>query len=112
MTALTFIITYRKQILYAIAAAAVAFLLYWYGYHVPNKLKAVEAENKHLAEQVEAAQKAITLLEDIQKGKVKIDEQTFRNISTVRAKIGKPHVVLVPAGRLLLPTMPKTNSAN
>lgn len=71
MTALTFIITYRKQILYAIAAAAAAFLLYWYGYHVPNKLKVVEAENKQLAEQVEVGQKAITLLEDINKGKVK-----------------------------------------
>jgi len=111
MTALTFIITYRKQILYTIAAAAVAFLLYWYGYHIPSKLKAVEADNKHLAEQVEAGQKAITLLEDINKGKVKIDEQTFKNISAIRAKIGKPHTVLVPAGRLLLPAMPKTNSA-
>ena len=105
MTALTFIITYRKHILYVIVAAAVAFLLYWYGYHVPNKLKAVEAKNKQLAEQVEAAKKAITLLEDIHKGKVKIDEQTFKNISTIKAKIGKPGTVIIPAGRLFLPSV-------
>ena len=100
-----FVMLYWKQIAYAIAAACVASLLYWYGYHIPNKLKAVTDENRQLQGQVEAAQKAITLLEDIQKGKVKIDEQTFRNISTVKAKIGKPHTTLIPAGRLSLPTM-------
>lgn len=103
MTAVTFIITYRKQMLYAIVAAAVSFLLYWFGYHIPVKLKAVEQVNKQLQEQVEAGQKAVTLLEDINKGKAKIDDQTFKNISTIRAKIGKPHVVLIPSGRLLLP---------
>ena len=95
-----FILMYWKQILYAVCAAAVATLLYWYGYHIPSKLKDVTDENRQLQGQVEAAQKAITLLEDIQKGKVKIDEQTFRNISTVRAKIGKPHTTLIPSGRL------------
>lgn len=103
MTAVTFIITYRKQMLYAIVAAAVSSLLYWYGYHIPNKLKAVTDENRQLQGQVEAAQKAITLLEDIQKGKAKIDDNTFKQISSVRSKIGKPHVVLIPSGRLLLP---------
>lgn len=100
-----FVMLYWKQILYGAVALCVASLLYWYGYHIPNKLKVVTDENRQLQGQVEAAQKAITLLEDIQKGKVKIDEQTFRNISTVRAKIGKPHTVLIGAGRLLLPTM-------
>ena len=112
MTALTFIITYRKQILYTVAAAAVAFLLYWYGYHIPNKLKAVEAENSNLQEQVEAGQKAVSLLTDIEKGRVKIDDNTFKNISTLRVKIGKPHTTLIPAGRLSLPAMPKTNATH
>ena len=97
-----FVMLYWKQILYGVVALCIASLLYWYGYHIPNKLKAVTDENRQLQGQVEAAQKAITLLEDIQKGKVKIDEQTFRNISTVRAKIGKPHTTLIPSGRLLL----------
>jgi len=100
-----FVMLYWKQILYGVVALCAASLLYWYGYHIPNKLKVVEADNKQLQWQVEAAQKAITLLEDIQKGKVKIDEQTFRNISTVKAKIGKPHTTLIPSGRLLLPTL-------
>lgn len=109
MTALTFIINYRKQILYAIAATAVAFLLYWYGYHVPNKLKAVEASNIQLQEQVEAGRNALKLLDDINRGKVRIDDQTFRNISTIRAKINQPNTVLIPAGRLSLSIVRKAN---
>ena len=102
---LEFILLYRKQIAYAAAAALIAFLLYRYGYAIPSELKAAEQANKQLTEQVEAGQKAITLLEDINKGKVKIDEQTFKNISTIKAKIGKPHITLIPAGRLSLPSV-------
>jgi hypothetical protein len=102
---LEFILLYRKEIVYGIAAATVVGIIYWFGFHIPAKLKATQADNVQLQVQVEAGQKAITLLEDIQKGKAKIDDNTFRQISSVRGKIGKPHTVLVPAGRLSVPSM-------
>jgi hypothetical protein len=102
---LEFILLYRKEIVYGIAAATVAGIIYWFGFHIPAKLKAAQADNVQLQAQVEAGQKAITLLEDIRKGKAKIDDNTFRQISSVRGKIGKPHTVLIPAGRLPMPSM-------
>lgn len=102
---LEFALLYRKQIAYAVIAAVVAGVVWWFGFHVPAKLKAVEAENAQLQGQVQAGKDAIALLTDIQKGKVAIDEQTFKNISTIRTKIGKPHTTLIPAGRLLLPVV-------
>lgn len=102
---LEFILLHRKQIAYAVVAAAVAGIVWWFGFHVPAKLKAVEAENTQLQEQVQAGKDAIALLTDIQKGKVAIDEQTFKNISSIKSKIGKPHTVLIGAGRLSLPVV-------
>jgi hypothetical protein len=102
---LEFILLYRKEIIYGIVAAAVAAIIYWFGFHIPAKLKAAQAANVQLQAQVQAGQEAITLLEDIQKGKAKIDDSTFRQISSVRRKIGKPHTVLIPAGRLPVPSM-------
>jgi hypothetical protein len=100
---LEFILLYRKEIVYGIVVAAVVGIIYWFGFHIPAKLKATQADNAQLQAQVKAGQKAITLLEDIQKGKAKIDDNTFRQISAVRSKIGKPHTVLIPAGRLPMP---------
>lgn len=97
-----FVIMYWKQILYGSVAICVAFLLYWYGYHIPNKLKAAEEDNRQLQGQVKAGEDALKLLDDIQKGKAKIDDNTFKQISSVRSKIGKPHTTLIPSGRLLL----------
>jgi hypothetical protein len=102
---LEFILLYRKEIVYGIAAATIAGIIYWFGFHIPTKLKAAQADNVQLQVQVEAGQKAITLLEDIRKGKAKIDDNTFRQISSVRGKIGKPHTVLIPAGRLSMSSM-------
>ena len=95
-----FVIMYWKQILYGAAALCVTFLLYWYGYHIPNKLKAIEEANRQLQGQVKAGEDALKLLDDIQKGKAKIDDNTFKQISSVRSKIGKPHTTLIPSGRL------------
>jgi hypothetical protein len=108
---LEFILLYRKEIVYGIVAATIAGIIYWFGFHIPAKLKATQADIVQLQAQVQAGQEAITLLEDIQKGKAKIDDNTFRQISSVRGKIGKPHTILIPAGRLPMSPMRQTRSA-
>lgn len=95
---MTFLLTNWRIIAKCAVFGFVAVLVYWYGYHIPSKLKAVQIENMELAKQVEAGQKALDMLAEIQHAKNGIDRQTFKNISTIRSQIMPRNTVIVRGG--------------
>lgn len=89
----------NKQIIAEILGAiAVAIVCWWFFIHNPKIIKGLEADKAELARQVEAGKAAITLLDDIQKGRTKIDATTYKNISTIKANHMPKRTVLVSGG--------------
>lgn len=103
-----FILMYWKQILYAVCAAAVATLLYWYGYHIPSKLKDVQGQLHVAMTEVERGKQAIILLDEIQKGKGMIDAITYKRISSIKS--GLPANTVIFGNRVSVPSMPQTKA--
>lgn len=90
---------------------AVGIIAWWAFWHNPEKIRALEAEKQELSRQVDAGKQALTLLNDIEKGKVRINAQVQAQISTVRAAaIPRRAVIIKPGG--LLPALPATNPSN
>lgn len=83
----------------ALGAAVAAFAIYWYVVHIPYKLNATQDELRVALEEVERGKKALVLLDDIQKGKVKIDAAVQRQISSLRV----PHNGKLISGGVLPP---------
>ncbi len=87
-----------KLIIYGVAAAVISGVIWWYGFHNPNVIEDLKADNKQLTEQVAAGQEALKLLEDIKHGQQAIDKKTYQNISTIRARIMPRNTVVVRGG--------------
>ena len=104
MTALMAYLLANWQTVAKIAGVvAVAGVIWWYGFHIPAVSDERQKRIVTLEGQLENAAQVLTLLEQIQKGQVKVDARTFQQISSIRAavKVGNPHTVLIPSGRLL-----------
>jgi|GEM_PF-3106817 len=91
----------RRIVAEAAGITAAAGIIWWFGFHIPAERDQLQAQNQTLKEQVQAGQAAVTLKEDIQRGKEIIDTATQQRISSLRARPKPaPRGVLVPAGRL------------
>lgn len=102
----------NKRIIAELAAAVIACAVMWWAFwHNPAKIKALEAERQEMARQIEAGQKALTLLDDIQKGKVRINAQVQSQISSIRRQ-GLPARTAIIRNGGLLPAMPAANTAH
>jgi len=101
----------RKIVAEAAGIAALAGIVWWFGFHVPAERDQLQTQNQELKVQVQAAQGSVTLQGDIQHEKQTIDKATQQSISSLRAQT-KPahHGVLVPAGRL--PDLPAVRPAH
>lgn len=103
----------RKIVAEAAGIAAIAGIVWWFGFHVPAERDRLQSQNQELKVQVQAAQGSVTLQGDIQREKQTIDQATQQRISSLRVQ-PRParHGVLVPAGRLSdLPAMRPAHSA-
>lgn len=89
------LVKYAWQI---IAGFIVTAIIWWFGFHIPAKLKATKAELEATQIALETAKRGLVLLDDIQKGRVKIDVQVQKQISSIRATVIRPGAVLIPSG--------------
>ncbi|KAA0894149.1 hypothetical protein [Oryzomonas rubra] len=91
----------RRVVVEVTGVAALAGVVWWFGFHVPAERDQLQTQNQELKAQVQAAQGSITLQGDIQHEKQTIDKVTQSRISSLRVQ-PRParHGVLVPAGRL------------
>ena len=87
-----------KYGLYAICAALIAGVIWWFGFHIPAKLDRTQRQLQQTEIALDAAKQGLVLLDDIQKGKVKIDVQVQKQISSIRATVVRPGAVLIPSG--------------
>jgi len=87
-----------------IGLALICFVAWWFFIHNPATIKALEADKSELSRQVESGKKAVLLLGDIEKGKAKINETTFKQISSIRAAAIPRRAVLIVGG-VPLPTV-------
>lgn len=104
----------RKVVAEAAGIAALAGIVWWFGFHVPAERDQLQAQNQELKVQVQAAQGSVMLQGDIQHEKQNIDQVTQQRISSIRVQ-PRPghHGVLVPAGRLPdLPALRPAHSAH
>lgn len=88
----------KKIIAEVTGCIVIAFFCWWFFVHNPAVIKDLEEDKAELARQVESGKKALTLLNDIEKGKAKINEATFKNISTIRAAAIPKRTVLISGG--------------
>lgn len=97
----------KQLVLEIIGAAIIAGVIYWFGFHNPKVIKEQQAQIAQQATQIKAAQGAITLLGDIQEGKVKVDEKVQAQLTSVHHVVFKHHTtsVFLRAGRLSLPSV-------
>ena len=86
------------------------FIAWWFFWHNPAVIDALEADKAELARQVEAGKKAVTLLDDIQKGKGKINAQVQAQLSSIRGNAIPRRTVLIRAG--VLPPVYSANPAH
>ena len=99
-----FLLLYWRQVLMAIGAAILSAIIWWFGFHIPSQLSKVEAERDAALIEVDKAQRAFQLVDDIQKGKAKVDAYTFKRISTLRS-VPVPHRKQLINGGMPLPPM-------
>lgn len=99
-----------KLVAQAIGAVCLAVLLWWFFIHNPRVIKNLEADKAELSRQVVNGQKAISLLDDIQKGKGKINEQVQSQIEAVKSAAIPRRAVLISGGSVL-PTLPSSRPA-
>lgn len=107
---LTILWNNRKIISEIVGLILVGILAWWFFIHNPKIIDGLEKDKAELSRQVDAGKQAIELLSNIQAGKERINAQTFKNISTIRATAIPKRAVIVHGG--LLPTVPATNSSN
>jgi len=93
-----FIMSNWQIIAKVLGVVALAILLWFYFIHNPKVIKGLEADKMELARQVDAGKAAIVLLDDIQKGRTKIDATTYKNISTIKANHIPKRTVLISGG--------------
>lgn len=74
----------REIILKGIAVALIAFVAWYFFYHNPKRIKALENEKAELSKQVAARDAAINMLGDIEREHEIINRTTFRIISSIR----------------------------
>lgn len=105
MPILAIIWQYRQLIAEVMGCLVVATIIWWFGFHVPAENKKLKAEIVQKDQTILAGQKAVTLLDDIQEGKVKIDEQVQAQLTSAHHAIFKHHTssIFLRAGRLSLP---------
>jgi hypothetical protein len=101
----------RKVVAEAAGIAALAGIVWWFGFHVPAERDQLQTQHQELKVQVQAGQAAAALQGDIQHEKQTIDKVTQQRISSLRVQ-ARPahHSVLVPAGRL--PDLPALRPAH
>jgi deoxyribose-phosphate aldolase len=78
----------------------ILFFCWWFFVHNPARIDALEADKAELARQVKNGADAIHLLNNINTGKVAINEQVFRNVSAIRAAAVPRRAVIIRAGLL------------
>lgn len=112
--AIGLIVKYRKELAQVAVLLLVAFLLYWAFVHNPAVIKAQKDQISQLQDQVKDGQEAADLLQNIAKGKVKIDDAVQSQISSIRKKVFTGHTShsFMPAGRLPMSPVHKAGSAN
>lgn len=84
-----------KLIIYGVAAAVIAGVIWWFGFHNPSVIRKLEADNKQLTEQVAAGQADQKRQEVTKDEQNKIDKRTFQNISTRHGKPAARNSVVV-----------------
>jgi len=108
---LTLLWANRRVIGEVVGLTLVAAILWWAFWFNPHRIDALQAEKTELLRQVEAGKQALTLLDDIQKGKVKINAHVQSQISTVRSAAMPRSTVIIHGGGVL-PTLPTTIPAH
>lgn len=112
MPALLPLLWANKRIIGEIVGIIVlAIIAYWFFWHNPQVIKNLENDKAELARQVAAGQAAITLLDDIQKGKARINAQVQSQISSVKSQAIPRRTVLIRAGGVL-PAMYPAHAPN
>lgn len=96
-----FILLYWKQILYAVTAAIVAGIIWWFGFHIPKKYEEEQLKNKKLQEQASIDKKTLTLQTDTQKEKDKINGIVQARLSSIHSSTIPKNSVLIKGGRVL-----------
>lgn len=101
----------KRLILEILCCAVIGFLIWHFGFNIPNQLKKAKAEVGEWQKKAEVAENTVLLMTEIQKGKVIIDAKTQSQISTVRAKAIPRKSVIIQSGRVLpsLPNIPATS---
>lgn len=95
---MSFLIANRKIIGEIIGLALICLVVYWFFIHNPKVIDGLEKDKAELSRQVAEGVKAQTLLNDISKGKVEIDNATFKQISSIRAASIPRRAVLIRGG--------------
>ncbi len=113
MTAIVaFLWQYKQIIADVIGVIVIAILAWWFFWHNPKVIDSLEKDKAELSRQVENSKNAIVLLDDIQKGKVKINEAVQTQISSVKSQAVPRRAVLIRGGSVLpRSTVYKTNTA-
>lgn len=79
------------------------FVAYWFFWHNPQKIDALEHDKQELSRQVENGKQAIVLLDNINQGKAGISHDTFKQISSIRAAAVPRRAVIIRGGMQLQP---------
>lgn len=93
----------KRIIAEIIGLLLVGVLAWWFLIHQPKVIDDLRNEKAELARQVEAGNQALALLNDIQKGKVRINAQVQSQISSVRSAAIPRNSVLIRNGGVLSP---------
>jgi len=100
-----------KLIAQAVGGVCLAILLWWFFIHNPRVIKNLEADKAELARQVANGQKAISLLDDIQKGKGAINAKVQSDIEAIKNQSIPRRTVLIMGGGVL-PPLPAANPSH
>ncbi len=88
----------RRIIGEIIGLAVLIFVAWWFFVHNPKVIADLEKDKAELARQVQEAAKAQVLLNDITQGKAQINENVFKQISSIRAATLPRRTVLIVGG--------------
>ena len=113
MTAIVaFLWQYKQIIAEVIGVIVIAILAWWFFWHNPKVIDSLEKDKAELSRQIENGKNAIVLLDDIQKGRVKINEAVQSQISSVKSQAIPRRTVIIRGGGVLpRSTVYKTNTA-
>lgn len=91
----------KRLVFELISATIVVGLIYWFGIHIPAELKKSQAEVKTQIERAETAESQVIYLDEVQKGKGKINAAVQTQISTMRSLPVRRNTVIIRGGRVL-----------